>query len=78
MADQITQDENGRTYRNGVLQVHSTPPGGAIQNMIAALVSAFKPVAPGASQLSGRGRQIDQAVDEASGAPQTSDLGQQF
>lgn len=76
MADVITQDEQGRTYRNGVLQVHSAGSpgvGGAIHDMIAALAQAFAPRA-----ITQRSQKINQDVDQASGAPQTSDLGNQF
>jgi hypothetical protein len=75
MADVITQDEQGRTYRNGVLQAHTGSPGvsGAISDMIGALAKAFAPRA-----ITQRPQRIENAVDEASGAPQTSDLGNQF
>jgi hypothetical protein len=76
VADQITQDDQGRTYKNGVLQTSSSPSpgvGGAIQSMIAALAQAFAP-----KGLTQRGQRVNQAVDEASGAPQSSDLGSQF
>jgi hypothetical protein len=46
---------------------------GAISDMIGALAKAFAPKA-----ITQRGKRIDQAVNEASGAPQTSDLGDQF
>jgi hypothetical protein len=74
MADQITQDEDGRTYKNGVLQVSTVPsasPVDALHAMIAALARAFAP-----PQLTHRATRINQAVDEASGAPQTSQLGE--
>lgn len=76
MADTVTQDENGRTYRNGVLQAapRAAPGvGGAIGDMVAALASAFAP-----KGMTQRSQKVNQAVDEASGAPQTSDLGNQF
>ena len=68
----ITQDEQGRTYKNGVLQAQSGSPGvsGAISDMIGALAKAFAP-----KGLTQRPQRINQAVDEASQAPQTSDLG---
>ena len=69
MADQITQDEQGRTYRNGVLQTSSSPSptvSGAIQSAIAALAQAFAPRA-----LLQRPQAVNQAVEAAAGgAPQ--------
>jgi hypothetical protein len=71
----LTQDESGRTYRNGVLQAQTGSPGvsGAISDMIGALARAFAPRA-----IVNRPQRINGAVEEASGAPQTSDLGNQF
>lgn len=75
MADLIEQDEQGRTYRNGVLQGHSGSPGvgGAIHDMVAALASAFAP-----KSITQRSKAVQQHVDADSGAPQNSDLGNQF
>jgi hypothetical protein len=75
LSDDITQDEDGRTYKNGVLQVKSGTPGvsGAIGDMIGALARAFAPRA-----IVNRPQRINGAVEGASGAPQTSDLGNQF
>ena len=76
MADRITQDENGRTFKNGVLQTSSSPDpsaSGAIQAMIAALAHAFAP-----RSLTDRAQVVNGAVDAQSGAPQNSQLGDQF
>lgn len=62
---QIPANTPGVQQDNGV--------AGAIQSMIQALAQAFAPKA-----ITQRGKKISQSVDEASGAPQTSDLGNQF
>jgi bifunctional ADP-heptose synthase (sugar kinase/adenylyltransferase) len=75
VADQITQDEQGRTFKNGVLQTSSSPSldvTGAIHSMIAALAQAFAPRA-----VVQRPQAIEQAVNGASGAPQPG-LGHEF
>jgi|GEM_PF-6310041 len=71
MADQTTQDENGKVYKNGRLQVQSGTPGvgGAISDAVKALQSAFAP-----RSLTQRGQRTDKAIDEDSG----SNLGDKF
>jgi hypothetical protein len=71
MADQITTDEDGKTYKNGVLQVKSGTPGvnGAIGDMVGALAKALGP-----RSITQRSTKINQAVDQAT----SSDLGNQF
>jgi hypothetical protein len=77
MADQITQDENGNTYRNGVLQTHSNAsPGvsGAISDMVKALAQAFAP-----KSITQRGAKVAQAIDQADPTPANSGaMGDQF
>lgn len=77
MADVITQDEQGRTYRNGVLQAQApATPGvsGAIGDMVKALASAFAPRA-----ITQRGARVAQGINEADPAPANSGaLGDQF
>jgi hypothetical protein len=75
MADQITTDEDGKTYRNGMLQIRSGSPGihGAISDMISAIAQHLHP----SRELMNRGKQINQTVEEAAGNGST-DLGQQF
>lgn len=66
----------GRSYSpSGVLQVNHATPGfsGAISDLVGALAKAFAP-----PQITRRRQSIDQAVDQASGSPQTNDLGDQF
>jgi hypothetical protein len=68
VADQITQDEQGRTYKNGVLQTSSSPSptvAGAIHSAISALAQAFAP-----RGLVQRPDAINRAVEGQSGAPQ--------
>ena len=68
MADQITQDEQGRTYKNGVLQTSSSPSptvAGAIHSAISALAQAFAP-----RSLVQRPQAIEGAVNAATGVPQ--------
>lgn len=75
-ADDDSQAVPGRSYSpQGVLQVRSGTPGagGAIGDLVAALARAFAPKA-----LTQRSQRVNQAVDEASGSPQSNDLGQQF
>jgi hypothetical protein len=75
-ADDDSQTAPGRSYSpQGVLQVRSGTPGaaGAIGDLVAALARAFAPQA-----LTQRPQKVNQAIDEASGSPQTNDLGQQF
>ena len=79
MADQITQDEQGRTFKNGVLQTSSSSApasdvGGAIHSMIAALASAFAP-----RSIVHQPQRMQQQMQQAEGtAPQGGDLGSQF
>lgn len=77
MADQITQDEQGRTYRNGVLQTSSAPAPGAanaIQALVSALASAFAP-----KSITQQPQRMQQQMQQAEGtAPQGGDLGSQF
>jgi len=74
MADRIETDDDGKTYKNGVLQVKSGSPGvgGAISDAVSALQKAFAP-----KSLTQRGQKLDQQIDEESGAPASS-LGNQF
>ncbi len=63
MADQIEQDENGRTFKNGVLQTSSVPsanPMDAIHAMIGALAQHFAP-----RSITQAKQRTDQAVDKA-------------
>lgn len=71
MADQITTDEDGKTYKNGVLQVKSGSPGvsGAISDMVGALSKALAP-----RSITQRSAKLNQGVDAAD-APA---LGDQF
>jgi hypothetical protein len=76
LADQVVQGPDGRTYRNGVVQVSSSPDpsaGGAIHAAIAAIANAMAP-----RSIVDRQKRINQQVDEDSGAPQNSDLGSQL
>jgi hypothetical protein len=77
MADQITQDEQGRTYRNGVLQVSSAPDpsaAGAIRALVSALASALGP-----KSITQQPQRMQQQMQQAEGAaPQGGDLGSQF
>jgi hypothetical protein len=68
MADVITHDEQGRTFKNGVLQTTSATAAGPIHDAIAALVSAVAP-----RGLVQRPAKVNQAVEAQSG-----DLGSQF
>jgi len=66
VADQITTDENGSTYKNGVLQSRSKPSpgvGGAINDAIGALASSFGPKA-----ITQRKSKVDTAVNDALGS----------
>jgi hypothetical protein len=70
MADQITQDEQGRTFRNGVLQTSSSPDptvSGAISRLVQTLGQALAP-----RPLTQRSAKINQTVEDQSG------LGNQF
>jgi uncharacterized protein YukE len=73
-------DDKPAVQRNaqGVAQYHTGTPGvgGALSDFVSALARAF--AGSTVPQLQNRGRQVNQAVDEASGSPQTTDLGQQF
>jgi hypothetical protein len=62
MADEITQDEQGRTFKNGVLQTSSSlDPNHPIHQMIAALASAFAP-----RSIPSRKPNTDAAIEGAS------------
>jgi hypothetical protein len=76
VADTITHDAEGRTFKNGVLQVSSSPepgPAGAIRAMISALASVFTP----AKAIKANPDKINQAVEDASGGSSGA-LGDQF
>ena len=79
MADPADDDSQGtpnHSYNSqGVLQVRNGTPGpaGAISDLVSALARAFAPRA-----LTQRSQKVNQTVDEASGSPQTTDLGNQF
>lgn len=76
MADQITTDANGRTYKNGVLQTQSPASpglGGAIGDAVKALAAAFAPKA-----ITQRGQRLNQQIDENDPAPASGALGDQF
>jgi hypothetical protein len=69
MADQVTTDEQGRTYKNGMLQTSTAgSPGvsGAIKDAIAALSKSFAP------------RSIVQRPQRLQGQIDANSLGDQF
>jgi hypothetical protein len=74
MADQITQDEQGRTYRNGVLDVHTGTPGaaGAIHDLVQALAGALGP-----KSITQAPQRMQQQMNQSDPAP-TAPLGSQF
>lgn len=77
MPDMITQDEQGRTYKNGILQAQApASPGvsGAIGDMVKALAAAFAP-----KSITQRGARVAQGINEGDPqAPASGALGDQF